>query len=166
VKPVDMTILGRQGDCWRACIASIVEVPIEVVPHFMLDADLDGGGWAQARAATDLWLAERYFVLKACRAEVELVSDLPLREGEMARFMVSRLTYCQRRFPEVRERYGIITGTTERYNADYPLMHSVVADLTSFAANLPGWLAHDPHPSRAGVLLVQDLFTVAPLPLA
>jgi hypothetical protein len=39
MSPVDQTILhdpdnGQYGDCMRACIASLLEVPIDQVPHF------------------------------------------------------------------------------------------------------------------------------------
>ena len=39
MKPVDQTILhdpenGKHGDCMRACVASVLELPIEEVPHF------------------------------------------------------------------------------------------------------------------------------------
>ena len=34
MKPVDQSIIDKQyGDCMRACIASILELPIEAVPH-------------------------------------------------------------------------------------------------------------------------------------
>lgn len=40
MKPVDQEYLhnkdGAVGDCFRACIASILEVPIAAVPHFAL----------------------------------------------------------------------------------------------------------------------------------
>jgi hypothetical protein len=38
MKPVYQTIVdpGR-GDCWRACIASILELPIEEVPNFVAE---------------------------------------------------------------------------------------------------------------------------------
>jgi len=40
MRPVDQTILAgdsgpHKGDCFRACVASILELPIEAVPHFM-----------------------------------------------------------------------------------------------------------------------------------
>lgn len=39
MKPINQSILhdpehGKNGDCWRACIASVLELPIEDVPHF------------------------------------------------------------------------------------------------------------------------------------
>ncbi len=42
MKPVDQTIMhepenGRYGDCFRCCIASLLELPAEQVPHFCED---------------------------------------------------------------------------------------------------------------------------------
>jgi len=38
VKPVNQTITNfKTGDCMRACVASIFELPIESVPNFMAD---------------------------------------------------------------------------------------------------------------------------------
>jgi hypothetical protein len=30
---------GQCGDCWRACIASMLDLPTEAVPHFAVDAE-------------------------------------------------------------------------------------------------------------------------------
>jgi hypothetical protein len=40
MKPVDMTVThdpdnGSYGDCFRACLASLLELPITAVPHIM-----------------------------------------------------------------------------------------------------------------------------------
>lgn len=35
MKPVDQTLFGPEnGNCWAACIASILELPIDEVPNF------------------------------------------------------------------------------------------------------------------------------------
>lgn len=39
MKPVDQLVLhdpanGKEGDCFRACLASIMELPIECIPNF------------------------------------------------------------------------------------------------------------------------------------
>jgi hypothetical protein len=34
MKPVTQTIVGRQGNCYAACLASIFEISIEEVPEF------------------------------------------------------------------------------------------------------------------------------------
>ena len=45
---------GRPGDCWKTCIASILDLPMEAVPHFV---ESKGDWWAETRqfidAATD-----------------------------------------------------------------------------------------------------------------
>jgi hypothetical protein len=56
--PVEQTILGgdttsegERGDCLRACIASIFELPIASVPHFVAEDDWWGAlnRWVEAR---------------------------------------------------------------------------------------------------------------------
>ena len=40
MKPVDQALFGKDyGDCQRACVASLLEFPIEAVPHFRYFAD-------------------------------------------------------------------------------------------------------------------------------
>lgn len=53
--PVDQTITGNGGDCFRAAIASILDLPTEEVPHFFLEADMN--------AAASKWLAARGIAL-------------------------------------------------------------------------------------------------------
>jgi len=56
--PVEQTILGgdslcagERGDCLRACVASVFELPIGEVPHFVAQEDWWGAlnGWVEAR---------------------------------------------------------------------------------------------------------------------
>jgi hypothetical protein len=68
MKPVDMIVKhdpanGQWGDCTRACIASIFELPAHEVPHFCEGGDEPVGEhgmlpWEQRLRA---WLAERGF---------------------------------------------------------------------------------------------------------
>jgi len=56
MKPVDQMYLhdpdnGVSGDCFRACVASVLELPIEEVPHFVSTDD-----WI---ACTQQWLKEK-----------------------------------------------------------------------------------------------------------
>jgi len=60
MKPVDQEFLhlpniGQQGDCLRACIAMVLELPIGVVPHFAQLHQESGPFW---NAVYD-WLEER-----------------------------------------------------------------------------------------------------------
>lgn len=48
--PTKQTILGKGGNCFCACIASILEVPIETVPDFGQNPN-----W---REETNKWLAQ------------------------------------------------------------------------------------------------------------
>jgi hypothetical protein len=50
MKPVDQTIFGEKGDCFEACLASILEIPLEVIPVFK-ESD-----WFRR---TNEWLAKR-----------------------------------------------------------------------------------------------------------
>lgn len=53
--PIDQTeFRPAVGDCLRACVASILELPLKDVPHFLRDS---GSGWFDA---LDRWLAERF----------------------------------------------------------------------------------------------------------
>lgn len=54
--PVDQSILsgdplGRPGDCLRACVATILDLPLRSVPHF-LEPDV-GGWWARFTSYMD-----------------------------------------------------------------------------------------------------------------
>jgi hypothetical protein len=44
MKPVDQTTFGWEGNCFSACVASILELPLERVPYFM-GPSTDGKGW-------------------------------------------------------------------------------------------------------------------------
>ena len=51
MKPVKQTLDGpREGNCLQACIASLFEMPLEDVPHFVLKGD-----WVKT---LDNWLAQ------------------------------------------------------------------------------------------------------------
>lgn len=71
MKPVDQTSFYEPGkatgDCMRACVASILELPIEQVPHFAYDDDGE-------RDESEFWnryiafLRSRGFVFIRCSA--------------------------------------------------------------------------------------------------
>lgn len=55
----------KAGDCWRCCIAAILGLPAEQVPHF-LQEELDSRAtddWKDCDQRTQLWLNQRGFVL-------------------------------------------------------------------------------------------------------
>lgn len=55
--PVDQTTFGHPGgNCFSACVASILELPISEVPYFMGDLDESNHVWAKR---LDDWLEPR-----------------------------------------------------------------------------------------------------------
>lgn len=47
VKPVEQTVLGwPNGNCFSACVASILEIPLDTVPAYQCDL-ADDGWWAR-----------------------------------------------------------------------------------------------------------------------
>lgn len=58
MRPVDQTTFGHPGgNCFSACIASLLELPIEEVPYFMDESD----GRAPWDEQLDAWLETRGF---------------------------------------------------------------------------------------------------------
>lgn len=55
MKPVDQTVFDdTKGDCFRACIASLLELPIEEIPNFVESEDMTGSAkkWLKERGLT------------------------------------------------------------------------------------------------------------------
>lgn len=126
--PVDQSIVnhcpaeGRYGDCFRACIASILELPIAVVPHTMAyDETLvaDPGQWFPALNA---WLSPRGLTYM----DLSLHSMTPDR-------------YFRDLMPGNFSLWHVISGISPR-----GYRHAVVGH--------NGVVVHDPHPSRAGLI--------------
>ncbi|MDI1288901.1 MAG: hypothetical protein PSX37_02990 [bacterium] len=90
------------GNCLQTCVASLLELPLEDVPHFAAQSD-----WYDAMC---YWLADQGFAVVDQRHPIEGV-------------------------------LGICMGKSPRGN----FTHVVIT-------NGSDELAHDPHPSRAGLL--------------
>jgi hypothetical protein len=57
VRPVDQTTFGHPGgNCFSACVASLLGIPVACVPYFMGEPGEPGHVWAERLAA---WLAPR-----------------------------------------------------------------------------------------------------------
>lgn len=119
MKPVAQRILhdpenGQYGDCMRATIASLLELPSEQVPHFY-----------EKGTAEDF--------------------DATLREFlQSLGYALLNLSYWEwKNFPDIcyglKAVHHMISGPTERGT-----YHAVVG--------CDGEVAHDPHPSNAGLL--------------
>lgn len=109
----------HNGNCFAACLASMLDLPLWMVPPF---DDMFG--------RTDWWA----------------------RVGEwLARIHHVRLVRTEGHAPEAMPPYYIASGLSAR-----GVRHSVI-----YAA---GELAHDPHPSGAGVLAVEWTWHVERVP--
>lgn len=64
---------GVTGDCWRCCIAAILQVPAEEVPHFY-----DRTQFESAEADAQRWLNARGYALVTTRASF----DVPRWHGD------------------------------------------------------------------------------------
>lgn len=102
----------HNGNCFAACLASLLEIPLWMVPPF---EDMFGRGHGQWRERSEEWLA-RMFGMKLVRVEEHVPPALP--------------------------EFYIANGPAAR-----GVHHSVVYRR--------GELAHDPHPSKGGVLDVE-----------
>jgi hypothetical protein len=116
IDKVDQTTFGFPGgNCFSACVASLLRIPLGDVPYFM-----DAEDWFDA---FDKWL--RQFRLYPLRFEKYTPPG-----------------------------YSIMSGTSPRA-AKPDDLHSVVA--------FCGEVAHDPHPSRDGVLSLADHIVLVPV---
>lgn len=123
---------GTVGDCWRACIASIVGCPIAHVPHFVRDYPNDeSDDIARWFAESRRWLEENYQV-------TVLYYDKP--EAVCAERRIETSAY-----PHI-----LIDGRSPR--GDF--FHVVVGDA------ITGEIVHDPHPSRAGLASITGAFVL------
>lgn len=123
------------GDCYRACLASILDDA--TVPHFAAieGPEQPGAGpvwWSQARQ----WLRAEYGI---DTASFDITEDVPTPLHVLGGDETSAW-----------QRHGIGTVQSPRG----PFTHAVVV-------NLDGEVVHDPHPSRASMLaplIAVDLF--------
>jgi len=60
MEPAQQTSFGKKGNCFSACIASILEVPLDTVPVFCVDFP---SRWAEK---ANEWLHEHHGVMLFC----------------------------------------------------------------------------------------------------
>jgi hypothetical protein len=112
------------GDCLRTCVACLLDLPVESVPHFV-DAQVNGGSdW---RLEMFAWLEPMGLSV----VEIDLSSTGPAAYGE-AWLWIDRGGRC------------IISGISPRsIDEANPTYHAVIGE--------GGEITHDPHPSRGGL---------------
>lgn len=162
MKPVDQlhTVAmkdGMSGDCWRACIATILCQPCDAVPHFIqLHKEAEDRG--EDTRENNWWTQSREYVQCHSLGSLDLYWQ-DLEEAELQPIPSLRYRSVTGEYGlqpgalYAVARYGILTGQSPR--GDWS--HAVVVDLTTAK------VSHDPHPSRAGVLNHQDIVVMAAL---
>lgn len=128
------------GNCFAACIASILNLPLEAVPNFRKIQEDEGRCMIMA---ADNWLREnhgmRFIGIEMYKSKVA--------EGE-SRYQTSQVL-MNRCFFMNEDEYVILSGESPRKNADGSTKyHSVVgrADCWGFE------IVHDPHPDGGGLV--------------
>lgn len=121
--PVDQAIFeDGKGDCLRACICSILDLPIDDLPNF---ADI-----GYVNGAIDWLWKQGYPSLHLSWTGDEGHHDTYMSTG-------STRVYC------------MVMGTSPRVYADGSRKgHAVVGHAMGWSFNID----HDPHPSRAGLV--------------
>lgn len=140
--PVDQTKLVDRdgyGNCYRACIATVFDLPLEQV----YDVNNPALGYDEWRAVRNQFLMKMDRIWAGSR--FRLPADVAEKQG------------CPE-WPDIDpERdtvngYVVVAGKSPRANGDNPdLMHAVVMHWETKE------IVHDPHPSRAGLLFVEEV---------
>lgn len=123
MKPVDQTVLGDGGDCYRAALASILELPVDALPNFRVtDPDDMSGAAARWLARSDAFAGVRLLPLY-----VQSQRDL-----DCTHFAFSM--YC------------LVSGKSRRTDATgRNRWHAVVGRTLPWGVEL----LHDPHPDKS-----------------
>jgi len=131
VIPVDQTVFGApDGNCYSAALASILEIPLEDVPHFtkLVPYETTGPEWHRV---TNEWALTQGFFLLALDAEANIAvyqeADLPMPWADA---------------------YHLICGEARR--GDDLIRHVVVGK--------GGEMVHDPNSEHRNGLETVDLF--------
>ena len=140
------------GDCWRTCVASILDMDTADLPHFVdiQMRNLDSTGQLvddayDAIALTQAWLAERGWMLKLYMYTEEKDYNLwPETDVEMWHQAIVGWTIHQ---------WAIFCGKSPR--GDY--LHAVVGDVHTMT------VASDPHPSDGGIENLVEVWHMRPL---
>lgn len=141
MKPVmqTKTDLSQPGDCYRACIASVLELPIEDVPDFRQLQEQHGCCMVME---SDKWLREHHgkrFI------SIELYSD---REGSRGRHLTDQVIFNRLAHANEGE-FVLLSGVSPRQNADGSVRHHCVV---AIAEHWGFEVVHDPHPAGGGIV--------------
>lgn len=144
MKPVDQTVFTVPGgNCFSACVASMLELPLDEVPYFMGTWDEPEGAWWHRFTA---WLGARGWsaVMFAIGSGYPAPGQLCILGGRSPRDLLTA---------EERRAAGVELPDGET------LLHVVVGRGTADGVEV----VHDPHPSRLGLLDQRDACLLVPL---
>lgn len=142
MKPVTQTTFGDgKGNCFTACVASILELPIDAVPNFCVDYG-EGEWWIEL----EKWLAPRALApLLFCVNKGEQAD----RDAVWAFFDGEHGFYAHRSVPV------IVSGKNE-----HGVAHSIVS---YWDADAEAIATHDPNPRSTGLVSFRDIIAFAAL---
>ena len=122
---------GQPGNCYQAAIASVLELPLDEVPHFATFAR----DWFEQSAP---WFRQRGMIRSFYHEQALKDLSWPLYLAPGADFWGERVSH-------------IVAALGAGPSPRGPFRHVVVLDPDS------GAMIHDPHPSGAGVVEVDEL---------
>ncbi len=131
--PIDQNIYsdkekGIAGNCLQACIASMLDLPLDSVPHFM--QDFPDNPWIAAKK----WIKEQgYIVFSFCTTAASVLDSLYI-EGVCQNIQGTECFV---------PRYCILSGPGPR-----GVNHAVIGQANGYGVKI----IHDPHHSREGLL--------------
>jgi hypothetical protein len=136
IKHIQIDTGDHTGSCFSTCIASILEIPVESVPNFVLVKDRD------MFVAADEWLRENH-QLRFIHFEMYGPRHMPVKPVTN-QVIYNRLAYNNP------DELVILSGKSPRKTKDRKTKyHAVVAKWKQ-----GGWgfdVVHDPHPSGKGI---------------
>lgn len=144
MKAVDQRSLwsadGTPGDCMNACIASLLELPYEAVPFFN-----------KIQKETGHWFPSFYNCLE--ENGFEWHGTYSLRFQNLPGHEFEDWEELKRRCSGVEGIY--MAGGPSPRGPEVRGGHAVLVDGV-------GKLMHDPHPSRAGLLTIENIYLIEP----
>lgn len=136
MKPVFQQIFDeRKGDCFAACLASLLEIPLADVPNFR---EIQTSGGRDMIQLADEWLRENH---RKRFLGIEIYHPSGGERTDIC--LLNRLFYANE------GEYVLLSGESPRKNADGSTKYHCVigkADCWGFD------VVHDPHPEGGGIV--------------
>ena len=128
----------HRGDCFAACLASLLDVPLDAVPNFRA-LQTDGKISCSGQAADD-WLRENHH---------KRFIDIEFHHGDGPIEVDTSRVVLNRLYVRNRDDYVLLSGESPRKNADgSKKYHCVVGRAKCWGFEV----VHDPHPDGGGIV--------------